>query len=125
MMGDFKDEQQKGIIPRASAHLLTKIATDQVNVQSISVNCTYIELYNEQIYDLIDHTNQNALKMRWNKYQQFIVEDLFEPQCRNVTEAIQWWKKGQKNKIMDSHQMNNQSSRSHCILTMKVKSYEI
>lgn len=57
--------------------------------------------------------------------QQFTVENLFECQCRSEEEAIRWWKKGQKNKIMGSHKMNNASSRSHCILTLRVHSYSL
>ena len=33
--------------------------------------------------------------------------------------------KGQKHKIMGSHKMNAVSSRSHCILTLKVMSYDL
>jgi kinesin family protein 12 len=63
--------------------------------------------------------------MRWNKHQQFVVENMFEGQCRNFEEAASWWKKGQKNKIMGAHKMNNTSSRSHCILTLRVNSYDL
>lgn len=63
--------------------------------------------------------------MRWNKHQQFIVENLFEVQCRSKEDALKWWKKGQKNKIMGSHKMNINSSRSHCIFTLKVASYDM
>lgn len=63
--------------------------------------------------------------MRWNKYQQFLVEDLFEGQCRDEQEALSWWLKGQKSKIIDSHNMNKESSRSHCILTLKVRAEEL
>ena len=69
--------------------------------------------------------SRRPLKMRWNKYQQFIVENLFEGQCRSEEEALQWWRQGQRSKIIDSHTMNNQSSRSHCILTLKVKCIEL
>jgi hypothetical protein len=34
-----------------------------------------------------------------------------------------WWKKGQKSKIIDSHNMNKESSRSHCILTLKLRCF--
>jgi len=37
-----------------------------------NVNISFLQIYNEQIYDLID-VNKKPLKMRWNKYQQFIV----------------------------------------------------
>jgi hypothetical protein len=48
---------------------------------------------------------------------------MFEGQCRTGEEALKWWHKGQKNKIMGSHKMNNTSSRSHCLLTFRVQSY--
>ena len=38
---------------------------------------------------------------------------------------MKWWSKGQKNKVMGSHKMNMNSSRSHCLLTLKVTSYDI
>lgn len=61
--------------------------------------------------------------MRWNKLQQFTVENMFEGQCRSAEEALRWWNKGRKNKIMGSHKMNNTSSRSHSLLTLRVQSY--
>jgi hypothetical protein len=36
---------------------------------------------------------------------------------------LKWWKKGQKSKIIGSHKMNNASSRSHCLLTLRVQSF--
>ena len=84
---------------------------------------SFIQIYNESIYDLIDPNDGKALKMRWNKLQQFTVENMFEGQCRSEEEALRWWRKGQKNKIMGSHKMNNTSSRSHCLLTFRVQSY--
>jgi hypothetical protein len=63
--------------------------------------------------------------MRWNKLQQFTVEGMFEVQCRTAEEALDWWLKGQKNKIMGSHQMNSTSSRSHSLLTIRVQNYSL
>ena len=88
------------------------------------INISFLQIYNEGIYDLIDVTGK-PLKMRWNKHQQFIVQDLFEGQCRDKQDALKWWKKGQKNKIMGAHKMNTTSSRSHCILTIRIHSYDM
>ncbi len=85
---------------------------------------SFVQIYNEGIYDLID-VSCKPLRMRWNKHQQFIVQNLFEVQCRNKDDALKWWKKGQKNKIMGSHKMNINSSRSHCLFTLKVSSYDL
>jgi hypothetical protein len=34
---------------------------------------SFIQIYNEGIYDLIDLNDGRPLKMRWNKHQQFTV----------------------------------------------------
>ena len=113
-----------GIIPRAIDSLFENIQQRNQNERVYKVNLSFLQIYNEGIYDLIDVTGK-PLKMRWNKHQQFIVENLFEGQCRNQNDAMKWWKKGQKNKIMGAHKMNISSSRSHSILTIRVTSYDM
>lgn len=113
-----------GIIPRAIDCLFENIQQKNQNERVYKVNLSFLQIYNEGIYDLIDITGK-PLKMRWNKHQQFIVENLFEGQCRNESDAIKWWKKGQKNKVMGTHKMNISSSRSHTILTIRVTSYDM
>jgi len=54
MLGDIKDDEQKGIIPRACTHILTRIASDKSNFSSFRIACSFIELYNEKIYDLME-----------------------------------------------------------------------
>lgn len=39
---------------------------------SYKVHISFLQIYNEQIFDLID-LSKKPLKMRWNKYQQFLV----------------------------------------------------
>ena len=45
---------------------------------------SFLQIYNESIYDLIDGGDGKPLKMRWNKLQQFTVENMFEGQCRSA-----------------------------------------
>ena len=113
-----------GLIPRAINQLFEAITHRNQNERTYKVNISFYQIYNEGIYDLIDVSGK-ALKMRWNKHQQFIVENLFEGQCRNKEDALKWWKKGQKNKIMGAHKMNSVSSRSHSILTIRISSYDL
>jgi hypothetical protein len=53
------------------------------------------------------------------------VENVFKYQCETAQDALGWFFKGLKNKIMAGHQMNSQSSRSHCILTFTVNQYSV
>lgn len=48
------------------------------------------------------------------------VENAFVFSCETEEDALKYFWKGLKNKMMSSHAMNNQSSRSHCILTFTV-----
>ena len=54
MLGDINSEEGKGVIPRACSHILTKITSDKSDFQSFKLTCSFIELYNEKIFDLMD-----------------------------------------------------------------------
>ena len=54
MLGNIKEEDQKGIIPRACSHILTRIASDKSNYLSFRITCSFIEIYNEKIFDLME-----------------------------------------------------------------------
>jgi len=45
-----------------------------------------------------------------------IIDNLFVFDCLNEQDALNYFWKGLKNKVMASHKMNLSSSRSHCIL---------
>jgi len=59
--------------------------------------------------------------MRWNKTEQFMVENLFIFECFSAEDALKLFNTGIKNRIVASHNMNNASSRSHCIFTINVE----
>jgi len=52
MVGDYKDQEWKGIIPRAFDHVITAIQTSES--RRYMVQASFIEIYNEDIYDLLD-----------------------------------------------------------------------
>jgi hypothetical protein len=64
------------------------------------------------------------LKLRWNKYDQFVVENLEALPCRTAQEALSVYMRGARNKAMARHRMNMNSSRSHTILTIRVQSFD-
>jgi hypothetical protein len=68
-----------GLIPRSIHNIYRLVNSQAENGSDLSykVSISYLQIYNEQIYDLIDSSNESPLKMRWNKYQQFVVEGLF------------------------------------------------
>jgi hypothetical protein len=58
------------------------------------------------------------LRIRWNKNEQFTVENLYVLKCDSPEHALQLYNKGVKNKIVASHNLNQASSRSHSIFTL-------
>jgi hypothetical protein len=59
-----------------------------------------------------------GLRIRWNKNEQFTVENLYVFKCDSPEHALQLYNKGVKNKIVASHNLNQASSRSHSIFTL-------
>jgi kinesin family protein 4/21/27 len=65
------------------------------------------------------------LKLKWTPNDEVIIENVFQFECSSTNDALKYFKKGLKNKIMASHNINNSSSRSHCILTFTVSQVDI
>jgi hypothetical protein len=51
MIGDPTSEIQKGIIPRAFKHIVNIISSS--GSKNFLVRCSYLEIYNEEIHDLL------------------------------------------------------------------------
>ena len=86
---------------------------------------------NEKVYDLLNSTQQkamtrknntNGLKLKMNALTDEVsIENVYIFECNTVEDAYKYFWKGLKNKVMSSHNMNQSSSRSHCILTFIVQ----
>ena len=102
--------------------------------KTVSISCSFLQIYNEKIYDLLNKATLNSkkaiggkdlgLKMRWSKNEQFTVENLFLFRCNDEEHAIQMYNKGVKNKVVASHNLNQSSSRSHAIFTLQAEIVE-
>lgn len=57
MTGGRRDYKQRGLIPRTIASLLAELRAAP-GLVSWRVSISYVEIYNEQVYDLLDITTQ-------------------------------------------------------------------
>ena len=85
-------------------------------------------MYKEKIFDLLDKSNIKkiasdgpGLKLRWNKYDHFTVENLYTFECCSAEDVMALYHLGINNKVVAAHSMNNQSSRSHTMLTLTIE----
>jgi len=85
-----------------------------------TVSCSMLQIYKEKIYDLLNNQNKE-LRIRWNKQEQFSVENLYSIECKTAKEAIEVYNNGIKNRVMATHKLNISSSRSHTIFTVTIR----
>ncbi|KAM7362467.1 kinesin-like protein 31E isoform 1-T4 [Cochliomyia hominivorax] len=114
-------DQQEGIIPRAVHHIFSRIR-DCVDNTEFSVAVQFIELYNEDIIDLLDPYNKKKVfKIQENENGQISIVGASIKPVHNPLEALRCLKQGALARTTASTQMNDQSSRSHAIFTILIK----
>ena len=84
------------------------------------VKCSYVEIYNETIFDLLDSVGQSKLQLREDKGQTYL-ENCVERHVKTLKEVLNVIKVGQENRHVASTSMNLESSRSHAVFTAFIK----
>ena len=96
---------------------------EQINNESGDIKHTVIvsiaEIYNENVKDLLD-TNKIDLKIVKNKSKGTHIQDITEYLCSDEFEVFQLIDLANKNKAVASNRINQKSSRSHTIMTLKI-----
>ena len=103
----------------------------------ITINVSFLQLYNEKIYDLLNRDmfkpakqgkavfklirGDEGLKLKWNQYDIYTVENLLNVECESVDEILHLFHYGISNKTIGSHRMNMTSSRSHTLFCITVE----
>ena len=103
-----------GIMPKSIKYIWSTVGNRQ---QKYYIKVSFLEIYNEQINDLLNPTNTN-LQIRWDKKQGFFVEGLLVIECKKPQDIVEIILQGTKNRKKGSHDLNKDSSRSHSILTV-------
>lgn len=85
------------------------------------VKSSYLEIYNEQILDLLDPQKYNLL-LREDIKKGVYVEGLTEETINSTTEMYELIKRGTLNRHVGCTSMNKESSRSHSVLTTIIES---
>ena len=121
--GDASD----GIVIRSVEALFDKIRGQQRDGLQFKVRTSCVEIYNENVLDLFRY-NRNAhgneylpVKFDTNRGS-FFVGDLSYGKCNSEEDLLRLYMKALRNRSVASHQLNQDSSRSHCILTVYVDS---
>lgn len=110
--------KNNGIISYSFEHLFEAISVAQ-DVRYLVV-VSYLEIYNENIRDLLSNDTCNNLKLKENPTEGIIVENLSRHPVHNVSECEQLLLYGAKNRKVGATMMNgNNKIISFAILSHK------
>ena len=123
MVGLAAPEHQ-GIIPNAFAHIYGYI-DDEANVEKkFLVRCSYVEIYNEEIRDLLGEDPNKRLDLKENPQKGVFVKDLCIVTVKSIREIEQMMKQGNSLRKVGQTAMNDTSSRSHSLFTIYIETAE-
>jgi hypothetical protein len=114
--------EDKGIIPKVADNIFQRIDTERQNGSStnFSVECTMMEIYNEEIRDLLNPGKNppNGLKIRDHPKTGPYVEGLTPVLVKNYAEISTLMDKGTATRTVASTNMNKTSSRAHTLFSI-------
>ncbi|XP_075527900.1 kinesin-like protein 31E isoform X1 [Dermacentor variabilis] len=129
---------EQGIIPRAVQHLFDGItarqqeARDQGNPPpDFKVNVQFMELYNEEIFDLLGpgkgthYPGRNSVKIHEDSKGEIYTVGVTVKAVQNAEQVMKCLESGALSRTTASTQMNVQSSRSHAIFTLHIKQQRV
>ncbi|KAH7138888.1 P-loop containing nucleoside triphosphate hydrolase protein [Dendryphion nanum] len=115
--------EQPGLIPRTCEELFERIQNDPAPNTSYHVHVTYFEVYNEHVRDLlVPRTNPPIyLKIRESQKDGVYVQGLTEAEVKSYTDVERLFKTGDLSRTVAATKMNDTSSRSHAVFTIRLK----
>ncbi|KAJ4955937.1 hypothetical protein NE237_012720 [Protea cynaroides] len=130
MMGEIYEMDGKlneycGLTPRIFEYLFMSIRAEEENRRDenlkYSCKCSFLEIYNEQITDLLEPSSTN-LQLREDMKKGVYVENLTEHEVITVRDVVELLLQGAANRKMAATHMNSESSRSHSVFTCVIES---
>ena len=122
MMG-LPDNLNKGIIPKAFDHVYGCIDDDANSSKKFLVRASFIEIYMEEIKDLLGNTDQKC-ELKENPQKGVYVKDLTIATVKSIPEIEKLMERGNKLRQVGQTAMNDTSSRSHSIFTIYIETAE-
>lgn len=127
VMADSEDfpSEGRGLTPRVFERLFARIDEEEkINADRQLVyqcRCSFLEIYNEQITDLLEPSQRNLL-IREDTKTGVYVDNLSEEFVSSVQDVTRLLIKGLANRRVGATTMNSESSRSHSVFTCVIES---
>ncbi|XP_044162366.1 chromosome-associated kinesin KIF4A [Bufo gargarizans] len=116
---DQENEPTVGVIPRVVKALFQEI--EQRADWEFLLKVSYLEIYNEEILDLLDSRERaTPISIREDPKEGIKIVGLIERDVKNAVDTISCLEQGNGARTVASTAMNSQSSRSHAIFTIEI-----
>lgn len=132
--GGAERYEDRGIIPR-SLSMIYKEFRERANDWSWQAHISYMEIYNEQGYDLLTESNNKGgssnlhdlpkVKMMEDENGNFHLRNLSSHRAATEEEALNLLFLGDTNRAISETAMNQASSRSHCLFTVYLEARQV
>ncbi|KAM5299344.1 kinesin-like protein KIF12 [Ctenodactylus gundi] len=106
-----------GIVQRTFSWLLDRV---QHLGTPVTLRASYLEIYNEQVRDLLSLGSPRPLPVRWNKTRGFYVDQLRVVEFGNLDTLMELLQMGLSRRRSSPHTLNRASSRSHALFTLYI-----
>uniref|UniRef100_A0A8B9PYE8 Kinesin-like protein n=1 Tax=Apteryx owenii TaxID=8824 RepID=A0A8B9PYE8_APTOW len=123
MQGIVDPPTQKGIIPRAFEHIFESVQCAE-NAKFL-VRASYLEIYNEDIRDLLGADTKQKLELKEHPEKGVYVKGLSLHTVHSVVQCERIMETGWRNRAVGYTLMNKDSSRSHSIFTINMEIYTV
>lgn len=116
MMGsDISDDQQRGVIPRIADLIFDRVADADAETEC-TLSASYVEIYMEQIRDLLTSNRDKKLVIHEDGLNGVHVRNLTKAYLGSKEDVYELLRKGAELRAVGKTDMNLESSRSHAIL---------
>ncbi|CAM0873778.1 unnamed protein product [Alopecurus aequalis] len=126
MFHSSSNRADRGVVPRFFQHLFSQIQGKQESSPekqtSYQCRCSFLEVFNEQINDLLDPSQRN-LQIRETTGNGIHVENLTDEYVSTVEDVNQILMKGLSKRKIGTDSMNLKNSRSHVIFTCVIEAW--
>ncbi|EUB63308.1 Kinesin-II subunit [Echinococcus granulosus] len=122
-IGDKDDPDLRGLMPNSFHHIFNYVSGSKST--QFLVRASYLEIYKEEIRDLLRKDSTKRLKVKETPDRGVHVTDLSTVLTRNIKEIEKLMSIGHSNRSVGATIMNEQSSRSHAIFIVTVESCEV
>eukprot|EP00658_Telonema_sp_P-2_P083741 TRINITY_DN9147_c0_g1_i5.p1 TRINITY_DN9147_c0_g1~~TRINITY_DN9147_c0_g1_i5.p1 ORF type:complete len:698 (+),score=208.67 TRINITY_DN9147_c0_g1_i5:111-2204(+) len=120
---ESQPRDQHGIIPNSFYHIFDTVSSTVG--KDFLVRASYLEIYNEEIRDLLGKDPKAKLDLKQHPDKGVFVKDLTNIVVKSVAEIDHVMMVGHKNRSVGATMMNHESSRSHSIFTITVETCQM